>query len=225
MQLSIIIPVFNDAPTLHLLLTALAPLRARQAEIIVVDGSSKDDPHTVAQGRVDCIITAPKGRAAQQHAGAQVAHGDALWFVHADCTPPANADALIQHALQHHPWGRFDVRLRGQSRWLPLVAWMMNQRSRITGICTGDQGIFVARHVYAHIGGMPQITLMEDIAFSKRLKCVGRPACITTAITASGRRWDKHGALRTIMHMWWLRLRYFFGADPQALHRSYYGRQ
>jgi rSAM/selenodomain-associated transferase 2 len=189
----------------------------------VVDGGSQDAPHSVAQSRADRVLASPKGRAAQQHTGAQAAHGDVLWFVHADCTPSPNADALIQAALQQHPWGRFDVRLRGRSKALPVVAWMMNCRSRLTGICTGDQGIFVTREAYAAVGGMPQIALMEDIALSKKLKRIAKPACIATPIVASGRRWDTQGALRTIVKMWWLRLRYFFGADPAVLHRSYYG--
>jgi hypothetical protein len=141
-----------------------------------------------------------------------------------DCLPPADADELIARALEPPAaWGRFNVRIAGQSRWLRLVAWSMNHRSRLTGICTGDQGIFVTRGAYDQSGGIPPIALMEDIAFSKVLKRFGRPACIRQALVTSGRRWDRHGVLSTILFMWRLRLRYFFGADPTKLHRMYYG--
>jgi rSAM/selenodomain-associated transferase 2 len=224
MRLSIIIPVLNDAAALAQLLPRLAPLRMRGAEVIVADGGSSDDSVHTAPPWADHVVQAARGRAAQQNAGAAIAQGDVLWFAHADCLPPDNADHLIAQALaQGAAWGRFDVQLTGRSAWLHVVAWGMNQRSRLTGICTGDQGIFVTRAVYKQVGMIPAIALMEDIAFSKALKRVGAPACIAPRLQASGRRWDERGALRTIVTMWWLRGCYFFGADPTKLHQAYYG--
>ncbi|MGL4574738.1 MAG: TIGR04283 family arsenosugar biosynthesis glycosyltransferase [Burkholderiaceae bacterium] len=223
MQLAIIVPVLNDAAALARLLPTLAPLRARGARVVVVDGGSADDGAAVSQSHADAFLQSPAGRAVQQHAGTFVQPADAYWFLHADSTIPADADALIAQALATRAWGRFDVRLAGRSRWLPVVAWCMNQRSALTGICTGDQGIFVTADAYARAGGFPQIALMEDIALSKRLKRISHPVRIKTPIFSSGRRWDARGALRTIVSMWWLRLRYFCGADPTKLHRAYYG--
>jgi rSAM/selenodomain-associated transferase 2 len=223
MQLSIIIPVLNDAPALTRLLPQLAPLRQRGAEVIVVDGGSTDESMRIARESANQAIAANRGRALQQNAGAAAASGDALWFLHADCAPPEHADRLIEQAVAAGAsWGRFDVRLQGNSWLLPMVAWSMNHRSHLTGICTGDQGLFVTRAVYDAAGGFPSIALMEDIAFSKALKRCGPPARIVQPIIASGRRWDKSGAWRTIFLMWWLRLRYFFGADPTKLHHAYY---
>ncbi|MFM2399284.1 MAG: hypothetical protein RL341_1441 [Pseudomonadota bacterium] len=222
MQLAIIVPVLNDAPALARLLPALAPLRSRGARVIVVDGGSADDPAAVSHGYVDAFLHAKAGRAAQQHAGTVAQTVDAFWFLHADSIIPPDADAHIGHALAARAWGRFDVRLAGRSRLLPVVAWCMNQRSALTGICTGDQGMFVTADAYARVGGFPQIALMEDIALSKRLKRISPPARIKVPIMSSGRRWDARGALQTIFSMWWLRLRYFFGADPTKLHRAYY---
>jgi rSAM/selenodomain-associated transferase 2 len=224
MHLSIIIPVLNDAAALRALLHQLAPLRAQGVQIVVADGGSTDGSAQAAAPLADVVLTVtPPGRAAQQHAGATAASGDVLWFLHADCAPPAHAYQLITQALQAGAqWGRFDVLLHGKAWVLPLVAYSMSVRSRLTGICTGDQGIFVRRTAYVAVGGMAPVALMEDIALSKALKRVGRPACIAQPLVASGRRWDNHGALRTILLMWWLRLRYFFGADPTKLARIYY---
>jgi rSAM/selenodomain-associated transferase 2 len=226
MQLSIIIPVLNDAGSLYTLLGVLAQMRQRGVEIIVVDGGSADESAATAQARADKVLIASRGRASQQHAGAQAAQGQTLWFLHADCVPPKDADVLIAAQIASGArWGRFDVRIAGKSAWLPIVAWCMNHRSRLSGICTGDQGIFVDRATYIAAGGMPQIPLMEDIALSKLLKRERHPARIAQPITTSGRRWDTHGALRTIMTMWILRLRYFLGEDPAHLHRIYYSTQ
>jgi rSAM/selenodomain-associated transferase 2 len=175
MQLSIIIPVLNDAVALARLLAILQPMRSRGAQVIVVDGDSTDSPDHVTADLADDFLIAARGRATQQHAGALRASGDAFWFLHADCVPAHNADTLIEQALARGQWGRFDVKLSGQSPWLAVIAWTMNQRSRLTGICTGDQGIFVSRSAYEAVQGMPQIQLMEDVEFSKRLKQLSRP--------------------------------------------------
>jgi rSAM/selenodomain-associated transferase 2 len=223
MQLSIIIPVLNDAVALARLLAILQPMRSRGAQVIVVDGDSTDSPDHVTADLADDFLVATRGRATQQHAGALRASGDAFWFVHADCVPAHNADTLIEQALARGQWGRFDVKLLGRSRWLAVIAWTMNQRSRLTGICTGDQGIFVSRLAYEAVQGMPQIQLMEDVEFSKRLKQLSRPVRVVQPLQVSARRWDTRGVWRTIFTMWWLRLLYFFGTDPTELYRLYYG--
>lgn len=223
--LSIVIPVLDEAAGIKPALAALQPLRARGVEVIVADGGSRDDTVELAAPLADRIVHAPRGRAAQMNAGAAVAHGEILLFLHADCALPPDADALIINglAMRKKCWGRFDVQLDSRHPLLPVIAFMMNLRSRITGIATGDQGIFVTRACFDAAGGYAPIALMEDIDFSKRLKARGAPLCLRTRIAASGRRWEQRGAWRTILLMWRLRLAFFFGADPAALARQYGG--
>jgi rSAM/selenodomain-associated transferase 2 len=222
--LSIIIPTLNEADTIVAALSRLQAMRARGAELIVVDGDSRDATLASALKFADQTISAPRGRASQMNAGAQIARGSILLFLHADSTLPDNADALVVSGLQRstRSWGRFDVCLSG-TRWsLWLVATMMNWRSRLTGIATGDQGMFVQRSAFEAVGGFPAIALMEDIALSKRLLRLGRPLCLSDRIETSSRRWEKSGVLRTILLMWTLRLAFFCGVDPARLARIYY---
>lgn len=218
-RLTIIVPMLDEAAGVVGALKALRPLAA---EIIAVDGGSRDASLALAQMHADQAISARRGRASQMNAGAAVAGGEILLFLHADSRLPAGADRQILAVIDNGAlWGRFDVRIEGDAFLLPLIGWLMNRRSRLTGIATGDQAIFVRREVFEAIGGFPEQPLMEDIALSARLKRRGRPACLPGPIITSGRRWEKHGVLRTILLMWRLRLRYFFGASPETLARDY----
>ncbi len=221
MRLSIVMPVLNEADTIASALERLQELRARGVEVIVADGGSTDGTVGKALTLADVVLPAPRGRALQMNAGAREAGGDALLFLHADTRLPENADALALDALRASAWGRFDVQIEGRSAMLPVIAAMMNLRSRVTGIATGDQAMFMTREAFDAIGGFPEIALMEDIAASKTLKRVGPPACLRVKVTTSGRRWEKNGVWRTIMLMWRLRLAYFFGAKPEDLARRY----
>jgi rSAM/selenodomain-associated transferase 2 len=222
-RLSIIVPVLNEEASIAAALQALAPLRARGAEVIVVDGGSADRTAALAGPLCDRLIVAPRGRAAQMNAGAGAAHGDVLLFLHADTQLPADADRLIVAGLAQagRGWGRFDVRIAGQHPLLPLIAVLMNLRSRLTGIATGDQAIFVDKAAFAAVGGYPEIALMEDIVLSRRLKRRSRPLCLAARALTSGRRWEKHGVVRTVLTMWRLRLAFFFGAAPEKLAARY----
>jgi rSAM/selenodomain-associated transferase 2 len=220
--LSVIMPVLNEAAEIGPALEALSPLRRRGAEVIVIDGGSNDGTPGLAHPFADRVAGAPRGRALQMNAGAEVAKGNVLLFLHADTRLPADADRLIETALAEpgSTWGRFDVCIPG-GRMLALVAKTMNLRSRATGIATGDQAIFVTRAAFEACGGVPAIALMEDIAFSKRLRRLGAPICLRDQVSTSSRRWQKHGILRTVLLMWRLRLAYFFGANPTDLARIY----
>lgn len=224
MRLSIILPVLNEGERLRGALGALRRLRGAGHEVIVVDGGSDDDTARIAGELADRCLVAPRGRAAQMNAGAQEASGDVLLFLHADTLLPPAADRLILDGLTQsgRSWGRFNVRLAGKHPLLRLVGWMMNLRSRLTGIMTGDQAIFVRRDWFKRISGYPEIALMEDIALSKRLKQEGPPLCLRQKVLTSSRRWREHGILRTILAMWSLRLAYFLGADPERLAQRYY---
>jgi rSAM/selenodomain-associated transferase 2 len=221
-SLSIIMPVLNEAARIDGALRALAALRARGAEIIVVDGGSTDPTPQIARALADRVLASPRGRASQMNAGAGVARGDVLLFLHADTQLPESADRLALDALARsgRVWGRFDVRIAGGGL-LKLIALMMNLRSRATGIATGDQAMFVTCEAFARAGGFPAIALMEDIALSARLKRLSRPLCLRARVTTSDRRWKQYGMLRTVTLMWRLRLSYFLGADPQRLARDY----
>jgi rSAM/selenodomain-associated transferase 2 len=222
-RLTIIIPVLNERSDIAVLLASLAPFRARGVEVLVVDGGSKDGTLAVAATGADQLIVAPSGRARQMNAGAAAARMPVLLFLHADTRLPANADQLILNGLASTGlvWGRFDVRIEGSSRWLPFVAWLMNLRSRVTGIATGDQAMFMNRRAFDALGGFPDQTLMEDVELSSRLLRCGRPLCLRSPVVTSGRRWVAHGVLRTIAVMWWIRLLYFFGVAPDRLARLY----
>ena len=241
-HISIIIPTLDEADGIDRTLQSLAPLRARGVEVIV--GGSSDATTEVARplasraaewsesdtrvrrGHQECsrwplASLASASRAAQMNAGATAASGDVLLFLHAGTVLPPDADAMITEGLRDATWqwGRFDVQIEGRSRWLPVVAFMMNWRSLATGIATGDQAMFVRREAFAVVGGFPDLPLMEDIVLSKRLKRLSRPLCLAAKATISGRRWDAHGALRTIVRTWRLRLAHFFRAEPAALAR------
>ena len=223
MSLSIIIPALNEAGNIPALLDSLQPLRRRGAEIVVVDGGSTDATADLARNRADRVIAAPAGRARQMNAGARAARGEILCFLHADSRLPEGADGLMIDGLarSRRSWGRFDVRIDGRHPLLHVIARMMNWRSRLTGIATGDQGLFITRSLFEAAGRFPEIALMEDIALARRLKRYGPPLCIAHKLTTSGRRWEKHGVWRTMLLMWRLRLAYWLGADPDKLALQY----
>lgn len=222
-MISIILPTLNEAQTIRTALQALAPMRSNEVEIIVVDGGSTDATVDEAKPLADRVEPARRGRASQMNMGAQISRGDVLLFLHSDTILPQSAISSIAMALSKSDrlWGRFDVRIDPPRPLLRLVAWSMNLRSRLTGIATGDQAIFVRRETFERVEGFPDIPLMEDIALSRALKHLSAPVCLRARVTTSGRRWEKSGILRTILLMWRLRLAFFFGADPERLAERY----
>ena len=220
-KVSIIVPTFNEADNIVATLQPLQSLRQQGHEIIIADGGSDDATIKLARPLADHIIDSAKGRARQMNSGAQQAGGDALLFLHADTLLPSRAVELIQQGLQTKQWGRFDVQLTGRQPVLRVIELMMNWRSGITGIATGDQAIFIKRELFNNIGGYADIAIMEDIAISKTLRRHSRPACIKAKLTTSSRRWEQYGILKTVILMWRLRLAYFCGAKPEQLARLY----
>jgi rSAM/selenodomain-associated transferase 2 len=226
MRLAVIIPTLNEAATIDGSLARLAPLRARGTRVIVADGGSNDDTVTRAAPHVDRVVGAPRGRALQMNAGARVPEAqdaDVLLFLHADTALPDDADRIVLRALANSRcvWGRFDVAIDGRSPWLPVVALMMNLRSRLTGIATGDQALFIERSSFVALEGFAPIALMEDIEFCRRAKRLSAPLALRVRVRTSGRRWDKNGVWRTILLMWRLRWAFFLGADPAQLAQRY----
>jgi len=223
LRLSVIIPALDEAPGIVALLESLQALRRRGHEVIVVDGGSSDTTLALAAPLADRALAAPRGRAMQMQAGALQAGGNVLWFLHADSRIPQDAERFIAAALQSPgaQWGRFDVKLADAGPLLRLVARLMNLRARLSGIVTGDQGLFVRRAAFTRSGGFPPIPLMEDIALSRTLKRISRPVVAAAKLQTSARRWQRHGTLRTILAMWLLRFGYWLGLRPQLLARYY----
>ena len=221
-ELSIIVPVLDEAPQIAERLKRLQALRAQGVELIVVDGGSVDGTAELASALADRVLISARGRATQMNAGAAASQGRVLLFLHADTTLPETAlQAVLTAVRAGATWGRFDVRIDGRQLLLRIVERMMNWRSRLTGIATGDQAIFVRREVFERAGAYPDLPLMEDIALASALKRLAPPACLGESVITSGRRWEMHGVARTILLMWWLRAAYFLGADPTRLARRY----
>jgi rSAM/selenodomain-associated transferase 2 len=222
-RLSVIIPALNEAAGIRDTLAPLQALRARGHEVVVVDGGSADGTPELARPLADRVIASERGRARQQNAGAAAAAGGVLLFLHADTRLPDGADMLVLDGLRAagRGWGRFDVRLSGAHPMLRVVERMMGVRSRLTGIATGDQAIFVRRDWFARAGGFPEIPLMEDVSLTATLRGMGRPMCLRERVVTSSRRWEERGVWRTIVLMWRLRLQFALGADPARLAERY----
>ena len=221
-SLSVVVPVWRESAGIESALKALAPLRRAGHEVIVADAGSDDGTAARARPLCDRVLDAEQGRAAQMNAGAAVARGNLLLFLHADTRLPTDVLTQLNDFMASRcVWGRFDVRLSGQRRLFRVIAWFMNRRSRLTGICTGDQALFVRRDVFEALGGFQPLPLMEDVEFSRRLCLVSRPYCVRSPVITDSRRWEKLGPWRTIFLMWRLRWRYWRGESPESLAQAY----
>lgn len=222
-RLSVVIPALDEAASIA---RVVRDARAQADEVIVVDGGSRDGSAATAADAGATVIAAPRGRALQMNAGAARAAGGLLLFLHADVRLPAGGgDAVRAAAAAGARWGRFDVRLDSTRRSLAVVGAMMNLRSRLTGIATGDQAIFADRALWEALGGFAAIPLMEDVEFCARARRIARCACLRERVTVSARRWERRGVARTVVEMWAWRAAYALGASPDWLHRRYYGRR
>jgi len=222
-HVSVVIPMLNESAVLDLILESWRTLELSGAEVLIVDGGSTDGSLEAVQKAGFQVFSAPRGRARQMNTGAQIAQGDILLFLHADTRPPSEVLQHLQQGLKNSErvWGRFDVHIEGRAWMLPIIAFFINLRSRLSGIATGDQGIFVRRETFLQIGGFPDQPLMEDIEISKSLLTLGKPLCLKHKLQTSGRRWETRGVWRTIFLMWRLRWAYWRGASPQDLARAY----
>ncbi|MHB1676198.1 MAG: TIGR04283 family arsenosugar biosynthesis glycosyltransferase [Sulfuriferula sp.] len=223
MKCSIIVPVLNEALVLPLLLERLLPLVRYGCEVIIADGGSEDGSADIAESAGFMVVRAPLSRARQMNAGAARTTGEVLLFLHADTQLPDGAILSVEQALSDgtYRWGRFDVCIAGRPVMLRVIARMMNLRSRLTGIASGDQAMFLTRDAFDAVGGFPDQPLMEDIELSKRLRTLSPPACIARYATTSGRRWEKHGVWRTMLLMWRLRWDYWRGVPASKLAERY----
>jgi rSAM/selenodomain-associated transferase 2 len=221
--ISIVIPVLNEQAQIRRTLDALLPLRQAGTEVIVVDGGSQDRTCRLAEGHCDRVLHASPGRASQMNRGASEATGEVLLFLHADTSLPEDAVRILRSTLEHPDahWGRFDVRLSGSGVGFSIIAFCMNLRSRLSGIATGDQAMFVRRELFNQLQGYAPIELMEDIELSSRLKKHSAPVCLRQQVITSSRRWEEKGVVRTVLCMWSIRLAYFFGSSSASLAKRY----
>lgn len=230
--LSIIVPLLNEIDTLPTLVANLELLETEQ--LIIVDGGStdggwqwliehwhnpdkaqSDDPN----GRV--LLQSEAGRAQQMNLGAEYAAHAMLLFLHADSQLPSNARSLICKGSSKERWGRFDVRFNSSLSAMALIAFSMNARSRISGVATGDQAIFIHRALFDQVNGFDELSLMEDIAISKKLRAIAKPHCFSQKVVTSARRWEQNGLVQTVLKMWWFRLLFFFGVSPDKFVNEY----
>ena len=221
MFVSIIIPVLNEEASIKYLLHQLQTYRQQGHEVIVVDGGSSDNSISISKPLSDKVISSESGRAIQMNNGASQAKHEALWFLHADTLISENAIAALQQALITQEWGRFNIKLSGENILFRLIERMINFRSCISGISTGDQGIFVKQKIFASVNGYSNIPLMEDVSLSKKLKRFSKPVCLKEKITTSSRRWEQNGILSTTLLMWKLRFLYWLGMSADKLAAQY----
>lgn len=219
-------PVLNEAGVqaaeFEQCLQRLQQYRDSGHELIIIDGGSDDDSFEIAQRYADRTIQCNRGRAIQMNAGARQTDADILLFLHADTQLPVNAiEAVTRTINQGHYWGRFNVRLADGHFLFRIIERLMNLRSCITGVATGDQVMFVRREIFETVGGYPRQPLMEDIELSKRLRGLGWPACLRQKVIISSRRWRKFGIVRIVLLMWRLRLAYFLGVSAERLAEQY----
>lgn len=221
MDISVIIPTLNEAATIGETLRRVRS--SRSCEVIVVDGGSDDGTPELARPQADLVLSAGRGRATQMNVGARAASGQVLLFLHADTVLPPDFPALLENALRNPRvvGGRFDVRLDAEGRLFRIIETLMNLRSRLSRIATGDQAIFVRSRTFQELGGYREAELMEDLELSYRLKRQGELACLRERVVTSARRWQRDGIVRTIGLMWLLRFLYFIGVSPSYLKTFY----
>ena len=227
-SIAVVIPTLNEERVLSRTLLAVRQLCFD--EVILVDGGSRDRTVSIAQGLLPGlslqpaqVLVAEQGRARQMNAGARATRSGVLLFLHADTLLPPETRTEIERVLENPRYvgGRFDVRFEDDRGWAWLVSRLMNWRSRWSGIATGDQAIFVRRSAFDDLGGFADLPLMEDIELTRRLKRMGSLAALRATVTTSFRRWERQGALRTILQMWLLRLLYWLGIPPHLLQQWY----
>ncbi len=218
-NLVVVVPVYQDHYSLVRLLGIFEEYK--EIEVVVVDCDNSHELKEVSSN-VQLLKTTERGRGQQIAYGIEHSTRPWIWVLHADSTICTNHLNSVVKAFSMTGWGRFDVTLDGDRFIYRIVEALMNFRSKLTGICTGDQGIFFTRKILEHAGEFPKIPLMEDIELSKRLRSIERPACLRERLKTSARKWESDGPIHTIVKMWLYRLRYLMGESPAVLYSEYY---
>jgi rSAM/selenodomain-associated transferase 2 len=221
-SVSFVIPTLNEAAHIEALLARLR-VRFAEAELLVVDGGSTDDTAALARHQGARVLSSATGRALQMNMGGEAASGDTVFFLHADSFPTVDADTLEAYLADAPQWGFCPVRLSADALAYRVIEWFINRRSALTQVATGDQMLFIRRDLFTRTGGFEALPLMEDVAYSKRLRQIATPLILSEPVHTSSRRWEQQGVVRTVLQMWGLRLAYWCGVSPARLQRHYYG--
>ncbi len=214
----VVIPVLSDAVPLKYL---LSDLRAGSFAQIVVSCGDDSEYDFLDEGEITFIRTR-KGRGQQIAAATTRTNTEWIWILHADVSVSRKAMLALRDALAQTHWGAFRIKLAGSAKFLSIIGFMMNWRSRLSSIYTGDQGMFMRRELLQRSGGFPSIPLMEDIECSRRLRRLYRGTQLRERLSVSARKWEREGLLRTTVRMWWCRSLFFFGVSPERLANRYY---
>jgi rSAM/selenodomain-associated transferase 2 len=216
-RVSVVIPALDEAERVG---AAIRSVRA-DAEVIVVDGGSRDATREVAATEGARVLDAPPGRGRQLDEGARAATGDWLVFLHADTRLEAGWAAALAGLPSHVVGGAFRLAIDSDRLAFRIIERAVRVRVRLLALPYGDQGVFVRREVYVRVGGMPHLPLMEDVAFAGRLRRAGRLAFLPSRAFTSPRRWERHGVLKATLRNWWLIGLYVAGRSPERLARMY----
>lgn len=220
--LSIIVPTLNEGRSISATLEAITAARG-QAEIIVVDGGSEDETVEIARRFGACVIKSKRGRGLQMHAGASVARGEALWFVHADTIIPPDGADQIKKALARDPQtvgGNFTLRFDSDGCAARFLTWLYPQLRKL-GLCYGDSAIFVRASTYREVGGFSAFPLFEDLDLVRRLRARGRLVHLPSVVVTSSRRFEGRSFALTFTRWAILQVLYWAGVDPHLLNRLY----
>ena len=227
-RVTIVIPILNEAARLPTLAAELRRLQPAPQQVLLVDGGSHDGSIELARMLGLVVIGSGRGRAIQMNAGAVYLNNnpqpqpDWLLFLHADTRLPPNAIAQLHTLPPAAQWGRFDVNLDAPQPIYRVIERLINLRSRLSRIATGDQAIFIRPALFERLGGYREQPLMEDVELCKQLKSLKiKPICLRSTALTSARRWQQYGVWRTIGLMWQLRFLYWCGVSPAQLAVKY----
>ncbi|MDX8381892.1 MAG: TIGR04283 family arsenosugar biosynthesis glycosyltransferase [Ghiorsea sp.] len=219
-SLAIVIPVYNEVKVLPKALKSLQELNVD--ELVFVDGGSTDGTQQVIEEAGFVCLQSEAGRAKQMNMGSESTISKIILYLHIDTSLSSSDISNIKKSYKHgYSSGRFNIKFTNGSITYRIISFFINMRSRFTKVSTGDQGIFVTRKAYEQVGGIPDLKLMEDVAFTKALKRVGRVACLSDNLVTSSRRWENHGVMKTVWLMWKLRFLFWLGVDSNKLSQMY----